>query len=645
MRREIELIYQATFQLKQATQRDATTRCAIYQEWRNGKAYKALPRKERGAACKAKKEELGLTLNGMQAIMRKHCSGNPFLQHYVTSVQIEFHASEIYETTKRHLTPNKSGKFNGPPKVKCWFDHSKLIGRARSHTVENSWLSFRLVGSYEAHIGYFGNADCSIANGEYLKQPSVMPSPHPRKNADWWTYDGPLVVVYPKGDSDKSDLILPVRLPSGLGEQERLEYYLDDPNSWHKIDITRVQDRKAPGGWRYYAHLLVNKVGYASAATLERRSLAPTHLTAALDSNVSNIAVVSQPRSVDEGLDDYSLNVHIIKPRGEAVTLAANNNRRKKKKQRKLDNSRRVANPEQYELSKGQKLRAERRAADGLSEIKVEVPKGPRVANSRKIPKQVYRKDVITRAYRKTKAELADLQRSEAQRKDAEAALMATDLVMLHGIFWLSESVNMVTWMRLWGKSMVATTPGRVTAAIAREARACSGSYEKLGTRNTKLSQTCLCGRVEKKSLKQRWHSCSNCGLEADRDVLSAALGTAVKFSEEGVPSSAFLDEVLVAVLRRRVMAQQGEPVQLTLRFGDFVPTVEVPGVIPAELNILGANPTTEGVASAAQLSAMRLASHSPSGESSVEKLDGGRKFVKWRRRKHRSKSPLMNNP
>jgi len=57
------------------------------------------------------------------------------------------------------------------------------------------------------------------------------------------------------------DLVLPVRLPRGTGQWAHLGHFLADPAVWHKIDLVRVADRKAPGGWRYYARLLVHQRG------------------------------------------------------------------------------------------------------------------------------------------------------------------------------------------------------------------------------------------------------------------------------------------------------------------------------------------------------------------------------------------------
>jgi hypothetical protein len=58
-----------------------------------------------------------------------------------------------------------------------------------------------------------------------------------------------LVVVLTGGaDSSRGDLVLPVRLPSGSGRWPRLLHFLDNPETWHKIDLVRRRDASAPGG-------------------------------------------------------------------------------------------------------------------------------------------------------------------------------------------------------------------------------------------------------------------------------------------------------------------------------------------------------------------------------------------------------------
>src|SRR5439155_10582157 len=103
-----------------------------------------------------------------------------------------------------------------------------------------------------------------------LAQPNRLASP-PRPGAGKWAdHTGALAVVFtglPGGDA-----VLPVRLPQGAGRWGYLRHFLADPSVWHKIDLVRVRDRKAPGGWRYYAHLLTHQAGYQSPGPLARRS-------------------------------------------------------------------------------------------------------------------------------------------------------------------------------------------------------------------------------------------------------------------------------------------------------------------------------------------------------------------------------------
>jgi hypothetical protein len=71
---------------------------------------------------------------------------------------------------------------------------------------------------------------------------------------------------------------------------------------WHKIDLVRVRDRYAAGGWRYYAHLLTHQPGYQSPATQARRCMVPAGRRAGVDANVSNLSVASFPDAYPERL-------------------------------------------------------------------------------------------------------------------------------------------------------------------------------------------------------------------------------------------------------------------------------------------------------------------------------------------------------
>jgi hypothetical protein len=71
--------------------------------------------------------------------------------------------------------------------------------------------------------------------------------------------------------------------------------------------------------------------------------------------------------------------------------------------------------------------------------------------------------------------------------------------------------------------------------AIELEALKAGGSFTLIETRTTALSQTCLCGKKEKKTLSQRTHTC-DCnlvGIPVQRDLFSAFLATCVTQVEQ----------------------------------------------------------------------------------------------------------------
>ncbi|WP_442877670.1 zinc ribbon domain-containing protein [Dactylosporangium sp. AC04546] len=79
----------------------------------------------------------------------------------------------------------------------------------------------------------------------------------------------------------------------------------------------------------------------------------------------------------------------------------------------------------------------------------------------------------------------------------------------------------------------------RETSRVAVLAR--GGALVRAGTRHTAWTQHCLCGNRAPKQLRNRRHSCPDCGLTGDRDLV-AALGAHTTFTEPGVPGSARID-------------------------------------------------------------------------------------------------------
>jgi hypothetical protein len=66
----------------------------------------------------------------------------------------------------------------------------------------------------------------------------------------------------------------------------------------------------------------------------------------------------------------------------------------------------------------------------------------------------------------------------------------------------------------------------------------------RASTFTTKLSQRCFCGEKVVKTLADRIHVCTACGLTGDRDKVSGALCAHVHLTDPDNPSTARLDAV-----------------------------------------------------------------------------------------------------
>jgi hypothetical protein len=109
--------------------------------------------------------------------------------------------------------------------------------------------------------------------------------------------------------------------------------------------------------------------------------------------------------------------------------------------------------------------------------------------------------------------------------------------VTTSGIHISLEELNYKSWQRsFYGKRTLITAPGDFTVRLQREAEMLGGSVYLVDPRQARASQTCLCGKhVGKKPLKERIHSCPYCGLEAHRDMVSAALVRELRFADKQV--------------------------------------------------------------------------------------------------------------
>jgi hypothetical protein len=553
IRRRVERQWAAAFRLRRALQRDAAARCRAY--W--------AARHERARDPKALRARLGLSRKGIEAAAKSHIDASGWIRDHLTKAVGLHVADEIWETIDRHLFADASGRRHGPPRLGSWWEFTRIPGRARSHTKATPvWETWRLVGTLEGHLKAYCHpqlpasvstavaAAAQPAGTSILAQPNHLAAPPRPGSGKWADHVGALAVVFtglPGGD-----VVLPVRLPQGAGQWAHLAHFLADPTVWHKIDLVRVRDRKAPGGWRYYAHLLTHQSGYQSPATRVRRAEIPAGRRAGVDANVSNLALASFPRGHPE-----QLVLEQITCTDEQQQAAARSAKRARDRQRALDRSRRNTNADQYGPSPRQQKRAERRAANGLAPRQVTNAGGPRAARADGVPLRAYRHDQLSRGYRRIRADHANQARSTSAAKRARAGEVAARIVATHGNTITVEDCSIATWARLWGKRIALFSPGMLVAAVKRECQATGGALSRAGTRSTALSQHCLCRARVPKTLGQRTHACQDCGLHGDRDIVSAILAACVRLADPDDPRTARVDYRLAHALRAWLASQQ----------------------------------------------------------------------------------------
>jgi transposase len=536
-RTRLEALYFTMFNLRRALQRDAQRLCREY--WSRKEDRDTL-------GWKFVAEGLGLTRNGFEELARRHATTSGWAMDHVSAALVSHMADAVFENVVRHLWSDNSGQRHGPLHVTPRHEFATIAGRARSHTTANKWETFRLYGSLEGHLDVYAHgaknqhrtlhdvAACGPGT-PVLRQPrSGVKPPGPTR---WPTYVGPLVMVYAGGpQSNEPELQLPVRLPQGRGAWDRVTHFLNDPDTWHKIDLVRRADSSQRGGWRYEMHLLVLREGYVSARNAALLEQAPTNRTACVDVNVANLSVVS----VDAGHGDPRSTV-VRADAGERDRLARVS-AKKRWGQRRVDRSRRAANAQQYAKSKSQVKRDERRAERGLGGVTDATPRGPRTSNAANVARQAHRRDHLSASYRDTRRRQGEQARAESLTKRIRAHEVAVQLVATHGTTWLIEDCNLTAWATLWGKSLSSFAPGMVTAELARITSQRGGRLTKVGTGRTALSSHCLCGQRARKGLGQRTHVCASCGFTGDRDLVAAALGTCVVHTDLADPLSARVD-------------------------------------------------------------------------------------------------------
>lgn len=138
-----------------------------------------------------------------------------------------------------------------------------------------------------------------------------------------------------------------------------------------------------------------------------------------------------------------------------------------------------------------------------------------------------------SRAAAQTATAVAELHRRLAEHRNTLHGSLANRLLS-HGADVACEKLDYVSWQKNFPRSVRDRAPGLLVEIMRRKAESAGGQrpYE-YNPNTTALSQTCLCGKREKKPLSQRVHRCQ-CGVTEDRDLFSAYLGLHVHSAAEG---------------------------------------------------------------------------------------------------------------
>ncbi len=235
-----------------------------------------------------------------------------------------------------------------------------------------------------------------------------------------------------------------------------------------KVKYVRLVRRKVSGRNRFYAQLICEGKPFIKP----KNTLGSGDL--GIDIGPSTIAIVSARES------------HLKQFASELEFDAA----RIRRLQRKMDRSRRATNTSNFNHNGTAK-------------------KGKKQWNS-------------SRTYLKTRNSKANLERKLADHRKSLHGELVNDILRSGDVFKL-EKLSYKAFQKLFGSSVGKRAPGMFVSHLKNKAERAGGKVVEIPTHSTKLSQTCQCGRVEKKSLKQRVHQCE-CGVTAQRDLYSAFL-------------------------------------------------------------------------------------------------------------------------
>jgi len=261
-----------------------------------------------------------------------------------------------------------------------------------------------------------------------------------------------------------------------------------------KVKYVRLVRRKVSGRNRFYAQLVCEGKPFIKPKnTLGKGDVG-------LDIGPSTIAIVSDKES---HLKQFASALEF-----DAACIG--------RLQRKMDRSRRATNPDNYN-------------SNGT------VKKGKKRWNSSK-------------TYTKIRNAKASLERKlAAHRKNLHGELVNN--ILRNGDVIKLEKLSYKAFQKLFGKSVGKRAPGMFVSHLKSKAERAGGKVVEIPTYNTKLSQTCQCGRLKKKKLSERVHQCE-CGIQMQRDLYSALLAKHIEPDTFVLQVSQLVDDWQSAELR-----------------------------------------------------------------------------------------------
>lgn len=135
---------------------------------------------------------------------------------------------------------------------------------------------------------------------------------------------------------------------------------------------------------------------------------------------------------------------------------------------------------------------------------------------------------IRSKQYTAMRNEASELQRlMAATRKRSHGEL--SNKILSMGTTIKTEKLSYKGFQKNFGKSVGKRAPGLLIEILRRKAENAGGEVIEFNTRTTALSQSCQCGNKQKKALKDRWHDCQQCGIQAQRDLYSAFLARFVQ--------------------------------------------------------------------------------------------------------------------